>query len=334
MQTILLLIYTASAADDGSCYAWLPAEIVASVENEDLIEISGLVASREHANILWGHNDAGNAASLYAIGTDGADMGTFFVPGAENVDWEDIAVGPCGAEAEECGCLYIADIGDNDLVRGGGVIYRLPEPQPEAGVQQQAVVPEALPFRYPDGPHDAESFLVHPITGRALIITKNDPAAIYAFPESPPAGGEEVELSLIATVDLTSLGVESPDSTGADFSPRGNRIALRTDADVVVFDVTGSLDDAFDNGQAPLPDPPEQNAEAVAFSTDGRVLYLAGESVAPELWAVRCVGMDSDTADTADPLTCEPEEETCGCRGGGAAGLLLLPLLWSRRRRL
>jgi hypothetical protein len=68
--------------------------------------------------------------------------------------------------------------------------------------------------------------------------------------------------------------------------------------------------------------------------TDGRVLYLAGESVVLELWAVRCVGMDSDTADIADSLTCEPEEETCGCRGGGAAGLLLLPLLWSRRRRL
>ena len=115
MQTILLLISTAIAADDGSCYAWLPAEIVASVENKELVEISGLVASRQHANILWGHNDAGNVASLYAIGTDGADMGTFFVPGAENVDWEDIAIGPCAPGAEECGCLYIADIGSKTM---------------------------------------------------------------------------------------------------------------------------------------------------------------------------------------------------------------------------
>jgi hypothetical protein len=332
MLTLLLPVLSASAADDGSCYAWLPAEIVASVSNNELVEISGLVASRAHANILWGHNDAGNVASIYAIGVDGSDMGAVFIPGADNEDWEDIAIGPCASTDDGCSCLYIGDFGDNTLTRGGGVVYRLPEPD-VTGSQGQSGIPEALPFRYPDGAHDAEALLVHPLSGQTFIITKNDPAGVYAFPESPPVAGDEVELVLIATLDLTALGVDSPFVTGADFSPRGKRVALRTDADVVLFDVSTTVAEAFAGGQAPLPDPPEQDAEAVAFSVDGASLYLAGESVAPELWEIRCVGMESDTADTADPLVdCAEEETTCGCRGGGAALALPLLLLWRRRR--
>ena len=334
MLILSLSSLTATAADDGSCYAWLPAKIVASIENDALDEISGLAASRAHANILWGHNDAGNVATLYAIGLDGGDGGAVFVPGALNEDWEDIAVGPCAATAEDCSCLYIADIGDNEQIRGGGVVYRLPEPDIVSGGQGQSEIPEALPFRYPDGPHDAEALLVHPISGETFIITKSDPAGIYAFPTSPPVGGEEVELVLIATLDLTALGVDSPFITGADFSPRGRRVVVRTDADVVMFDVSTTMADAFDNGQAPLPDPPEQDAEAVTFSIDGTALYLAGESIAPELWELRCVGMESDTADSADPLAdCAEEPVPCGCRGSGAVGLLPLLLLWGRRRR-
>ncbi|MFT5679551.1 MAG: hypothetical protein ACI8RZ_000455 [Myxococcota bacterium] len=334
MLTLPLLSLIATAADDGSCDAWLPAKIVASVENNALDEISGLVASRTHANILWGHNDAGNDALIYAIGVDGADNGEVFIYGAINEDWEDIAIGPCASTDDGCSCLYIGDIGDNDLTREGGVVYRLPEPDLVTGDGQgQGDAPEALPFRYPDGAHDAEALLVHPISGETFIITKNDPAGIYAFPSSPPAGGPEVELVLIATLDLTAFGVDSPFITGADFSPRGRRVAVRTDADVLLFDVSTTMADAFSDGPDSLPDPPEQDAEAVAFSVDGTVLYLMGESVAPELWEIRCVSMESDTADTADPLMdCEEEEESCGCRGSGAAMLLPLMLLWRRRR--
>ena len=329
MWAFLTLLQAASAADDGSCYAWLPAKNVASVEQVALTEISGLAASRAYANILWGHNDAGNVASIYAMNFDGEDMGAFFVPGAENVDWEDIALGPCGSESTDCSCLYIGDIGDNDRERGGGVIYRLPEPEPVADGQGQTVVPEAQPFRYPEGlSYDAEALLVHPLTGEIVLITKGDPASVFAFPDT--FSGEEVELERIATLDLTALGVESPLATGADFSPRGKRIVVRTDADVVLFSVTGTIAAAFSSGQAPLPDPPAADAEAVAFSADGTALYLAGESVSPDLWTLQCVGYDSDTADTADPLVDCDDGTQCGCRGGGAAVVLLLPLLWYR----
>ena len=333
MWTLAMGILTADAADDGSCFAWFPAKIAASIENTDLNEISGMVSSRAHANILWAHNDAGNTATLYAIGVDGSDMGAFFVPGALNEDWEDIAVGPCGADADDCSCLYLGDIGDNDSVRSGGVLYRLAEPEPASGSLGQTPVPEAIPFRYPDGARDAEALLVHPLTGETLILTKGDPAGVYAFPDSPPVAGAEVELTLIATLDLTASGAESPQITGADISPRGRRVVVRTDADVVLFDVETTLAAAFSESQQPLPGPPEQDAEAIAFSIDSTVLYLAGESLLPELWEIRCVGVESDTADSADPLTdCPEPDETCGCRGESAMVLLgLLPLLWRRR---
>ena len=93
-------------------------------------ECSGIVASRSYPGVFWTHEDGGLSNNLYAVDAEGDFLFKTDVAGAKNVDWEDIAIGPCDPGAEDCGCLYIADIGDNDLVRGGGVIYRLPEPQP------------------------------------------------------------------------------------------------------------------------------------------------------------------------------------------------------------
>src|SRR5688572_18323196 len=89
-----------------------------------LDESSGVAASRRQPGILWTLNDSGNDAWIFATDTLGRDHGAFRVIGAENRDWEAMALGPCGNRD----CLYIADTGDNGRNLPTARIYRVPEP--------------------------------------------------------------------------------------------------------------------------------------------------------------------------------------------------------------
>ncbi len=55
--------------------------------------------------------------------------------------------------------LYIADIGDNAQVFPTYNIYKFPEP---AVAVDTIMTVDTIQFRYPDGSHDAEAFLIDP----------------------------------------------------------------------------------------------------------------------------------------------------------------------------
>src|SRR5437867_2032775 len=74
-----------------------------------LNEASGLVASRNNANVLWTHNDSGDSARVFALDTQGRKLGIYTLPGAANVDYEDIAIGP--GPVTNVQYLYVGDIG-------------------------------------------------------------------------------------------------------------------------------------------------------------------------------------------------------------------------------
>jgi hypothetical protein len=99
-----------------------------------------------------------------------------YVKGAVNRDWEDMT--RSGTD------LYIADIGDNNRVYSEYAIYKFREPDVDADTVFNF---EEIRFRYADGAHDAEAFLVDPATKDIFLITKRDSlSAIYkiAFPYS------------------------------------------------------------------------------------------------------------------------------------------------------
>src|SRR5262245_64483246 len=106
----------------------------------------------------WVENDSGNTPDLHLIAASGKLLRTVRVRGATNVDWEDLASGP-GTNGRRT--LYVGDIGDNAESRDDLVVYRVPEPARGLRV----VAPTALPFRYPDGHHNAESLFVDPGSG-------------------------------------------------------------------------------------------------------------------------------------------------------------------------
>ncbi len=185
----LLSIALSMLACGGAALAAPPTGAPRAVEighlaDRAITESSGVVASRRTGGrLLWTHNDSGDGPFVYAFGPHGEKRGTFRLRGVDTVtDCEDIAIGP-GPQAG-VPYLYLGDIGDNTGVRTAVshvcTVYRVPEPSvpPSARASTQAhpvltAATEAFRYVYPDGPHNAETLLVHPRTGRIYVVAKN-----------------------------------------------------------------------------------------------------------------------------------------------------------------
>lgn len=204
--------------------------VLAELEDSAIIESSGIVASRRNPGIFWTHNDSGDAPILYAFDLKGRNIGRWRVAGAEAFDWEDIAAGP-GPQAG-VSYIYIGDIGDNNSRRNEITVYRVPEPSIAAddnsskpGKQHTTALAEAIHLKYPDGKHDAETLLIHPMTGDLYIITKEFKSAAGIYKLKAP-----FNISTLNTLVRLS-GVSVPNIiggliTGGDISPDGRRVAL------------------------------------------------------------------------------------------------------------
>lgn len=234
--------------------------------------------------MLWVHNDSGDTARVFAVRTDGSDLGEYAFAGATAVDWEDIAVGPGPSAAESY--LYVGDIGDNAAARASVQVYRVSEPavDPTAGTPARQVLTGVarLTLTYPDGPHNAEALLVDPVTGEIFIVTKSYDGIAQVF-RAPASLGEGSTTALVR-VGTVSLG-PSAAVTAADVTVAGDMVALRTYSSVVIFPRPSgsSLADAF--AQAPCKGAvgAEAQGEALGFTRDGLGYVTASEGAHPAL---------------------------------------------------
>lgn len=234
------------------------------------VESSGLAASRRHAGVLWTHNDSGGEPVLLGVDTAGGLRAQVRVAGAENKDWEDVALGPCpGGE-----CLYVADIGDNDGNRKDVEVYRVPEPTPGDAATAPA---EVVRLRYPDRPQDAEALFVLP-SGDLFVVTKGNQGAVALYRAPAPfRPGAVVTLERVA--GLTESETQRINRvTGADATPDGEWVAVRTYTALHLFrtrDLLAGGTPASD--RIDLASLEEPQGEAVAIRADGTV-FLTSES--------------------------------------------------------
>lgn len=201
-----------------------------TLQDSAIKESSGIAAGRRRPGLFWTHNDSGGPF-VYALGPHGEKRGTFRLRGVPSVtDCEDIALGP--GPRPGVPCVYLGDIGDNTRARKQCVIWRFPEPavtRANAGPSLTGPT-QSLRFVYPDGPHDAETLLVHPRTGRIIIVTKNKNGVngVYTFP-MPLDPGKIVTLARVGTVKIAGEPPIYPNLiTGGDIAPDGRRLVLRT----------------------------------------------------------------------------------------------------------
>jgi hypothetical protein len=272
------------------------------VASPELAEISGLAASRMQA-VIWAHNDSGDSARVFAIGTDGAALATYALNGVDAVDWEDMAIGP-GPEAG-APYLYLGDIGDNAAARPEIMVNRVREPRVEPSALAFTVEAEAIALTYPDGAHDAETLLVDPVTGDLFIVTKDvtgGPSGLYRAPaaalSAPPVALERVATVNFATLEpRREIPAGSPPlptalprvPTGGDISPDGSLIAIRTYGTVWIWRraAGASIAEAFAELPCEGPSAIEAQGEAIAFEADGGGYVTAGEGANPPLHRYR-----------------------------------------------
>ena len=248
-------------------------------------EVSGMAAAST-AGFLWGHSDAqGDGPVLYAFSTSGALQGIFTLAGISDYDWEDIARGPCSAEGGSC--LYIADTGDNAEIRSSVEILRVEEPTALDGGTLTGV--ERFAFTYPDGPRDAETLMVDPLTGDILIVERDRDDAgesdIY-WAAAPLDGSATTELTLVGHLTFGTDPLPGDvDATGGDISPDGGLVAVRTHDRVWLFarDPARPVYTAFDNPVCDTPPVDEAKGEALAFALDGSGYFTGGEGVGEPL---------------------------------------------------
>jgi hypothetical protein len=259
-----------------------PARI-ATLEDRNIDESSGIVASRRNPGLFWTHNDSGDGPFVYAFDRAGRRRGTFRVAGASARDWEDIAVGP-GPE-RGAAYVYAGDVGDNDERREFVTVYRFAEPEvTDAAAASTRESPrstapaEALRLKYPDGAHDCEALLVHPTTGDLYVVTKAAASAgVYKL--AAPFGASQVNtLARVAT--LHGPGYFGALVTGADISPDGRRVALCDYAsgyELTLPEGSKDFDDVWRQKPTVVPLGARGQGESVCYRLDGAALLATSE---------------------------------------------------------
>jgi hypothetical protein len=262
------------------CPVCEPAEETGKLVSPAAIEISGVVASLAHDGVYYVHNDSGDTARFFAIDVKGAALATFTVTGAQAVDWEDIARGPCPSGT----CIFLGDIGDNSSTRSGYAVYRVAEP---TTIADASLAAETLAFTYPDGPHNAETLLADPVTGGLFVVTKTvGVSSVYAFP-LPLTPGQSVVLTKAG--DL-SLPIMPALITGGDVHPNGRGVLIRTYSDVWLFPQAAGMSvvDALVGTPCAEPAPSDSQGEAIGWLPSGAGYVTTSEDLNAPIHRVKC----------------------------------------------
>lgn len=127
--------------------------------NNKIKEASGIASSKINPGFLWIEEDGGSPAQILLLKNDGTLIKPVFINGAVNNDWEDMALSKGPINSLEY--IYLADIGDNLLMRSHYTIYRFPEP---ASTIDTVKTIDNIRFQYSDGAHNTEAILVDHLT--------------------------------------------------------------------------------------------------------------------------------------------------------------------------
>jgi hypothetical protein len=256
-------------------------------------ECSGLAASRRDPDMLWTHNDSGGQPVLYALGPTGERRGDLRIAGIVNRDWEDLA----SFELDSRAWLLIADTGDNAGNRTDCALYVVAEPDPrDLSPLAETVAPVAwtIPVRFPDGPRDCEAVAVDARAGLVYLLAKRtSPHGLYTVPLRPSGDGSAPPASLVARFPNASIpqptatqslmpipsGRFRAQPTGMDFAADGSAAVIVSYGDVLVF--PRQPDESWPSAllKPPVVLAPHHlaQAEGVAFSADGRTIYVSSE---------------------------------------------------------
>lgn len=253
------------------------------IETKEITESSGLAASACQPDVFWTHNDSGDKAFVFAFDATGKKLGTYSVTGAENQDWEDMALSR--NSNGEC-FLYIGDIGNNERLKSEFTIYRVREPKVSATAADSGKknpvateIAERIKFAYPDYRHDSETLMVHPKTGDIYILSKRLSGAASVYKLSKDFDLKKIN-TLEKITDITVPALPNGFLTGGDISPDGNRVIICDYFDgyeLILPEKSKNFDDIWKQKPEVVELGERQQGEAVCYSADGGTIFATSE---------------------------------------------------------
>lgn len=236
-----------------------------------LTETSGVVAARATPGVLWLHDDGSKGKRLFALAEDGTVLATLTLRGVYPIDVEDVAAAPCPDASGPC--LWLADTGNNDLIREDQVVFAVPEPviANVAAIARGDLDPVELdaekawtfPISVPAPDADIEALAVAPDASALWLFEKTrdrSPARIFEY------DGPFDEGATAAPSEVRTFNAPGDDSdrghavTGADLHPSGRALALRTYAGLFEYRLAA--------GESPI-DLATLHSTLVGWSPDG-----------------------------------------------------------------
>jgi len=258
--------------------SWSRVSWNGNIENNKLSESSGLASSNRYDDLLWSMNDSGNAPEIFAMTTQGKDLGSWAIFIEDPVDWEAMSSFVLDGQAY----LLVADVGDNFRWRPHLTFFVVKEPDPALVADRELAVEWMVQFSYPEGVfRDCEAVAVDIRNERVLLVTKRVyPAEIYELPltaENPVTAKkltDLVHLPRATDVDLQEepgIGKYRRMATGMDV--KGSALALTTYQDVYLYDMRD-----FERAPLLVPMPLVGQRESIAFDRNtNAIAYVTRE---------------------------------------------------------
>ena len=160
--------------------SWSRVSWAGHIQNKRLAESSGLASSNRYDQVLWSMNDSGNASELFALNTQGDNLGTWALEETVQSDWEALSDFILDSQPY----LLVADVGDN--FRWKPVHSLIVVKEPDVGQLEERTISEEwrIDFSYPDGVfRDCEAVAVDQSKDRVLLLTKRvHPPELYSLP--------------------------------------------------------------------------------------------------------------------------------------------------------
>jgi len=269
------------------------------LDADELNEASGLQASRSYPGDFFIHNDEGKSV-LYVIDETGNDLGRVAIEPAKNKDWEDITSVPVDDER----WLVAGDIGDNQLRRNFITVYFAKEPMPDEKGRYGGLLDleHRLDLTYPDGPRNCEAMSYDPVGKQILLLSKYDkPPRLYAVGLETALNESKVELNFLGTIaavrpptiaDRAKWGgrtdwISQP--TGLDISADGSEAVVITYRSLYRYhrQIDESWLEAMQRKPTEVVGPPAPQNESVAYSIDGKSIFISSEKQPAPVFRVR-----------------------------------------------
>ncbi|MCA9199802.1 MAG: hypothetical protein KDA87_19815 [Planctomycetales bacterium] len=248
------------------------------LEERDIGESSGLIASVQHPGVFWTHNDSGHDPKLYAFDRRGKHLGTCKVDKSKCKDWEDIAAMQINGQPY----LVVGDVGDNLKKREDCRLYFIPEPK---NLKDESKAEFSLDFTYDGGPIDCEAIAYDAQQHQIILVEKimlGVSSRVYVVPLP-------TVLSKKMTATAKLLGrIPVVMATGMDVSADGLRLIIGTYGPGYEFvrQPEQTWQEVFTKPGRIISLPQRRQGEAICYGNDGRTLYLTSEKKPTPLFEI------------------------------------------------